>query len=57
MKVWIYVDMSKQLGDVDHLRVFADKAHANAWFDEHDPKGAFEYPVIGERGMIRRPVP
>lgn len=58
MNVWIYVDTSKQVGDLDHLKVFADKDHANAWFNDHHPEGvAFEYPVIGEPRMIRRPIP
>jgi hypothetical protein len=46
MTVWIYVDTSKQVGDQDHLKVFASEEAANAWFAEHDPEGvAFEYPV------------
>jgi hypothetical protein len=58
MKVWIYVDTSKQVCDEDYLKVFADKDHANAWFNDHHPEGvAFEYPVIGEPRMIRRPIP
>ncbi len=53
MKVWIYVNMSKQLGDVGHLKVFADKAHANAWFDEHDPKGRLR--ISRDRGTPHDP--
>jgi hypothetical protein len=46
MTVWIYVDARKQVGDKDHLKVFASEDAANAWFAEHDPEGvAFEYPV------------
>ena len=46
--VWIYVDTSKQAGDADHLKVFADQSAAEAWFTENDPEGvAFEYEVIG----------
>jgi hypothetical protein len=46
MKVLIYVDTSKEVGDVDHLKVFADQEAADAWFAEHDPEGvAFEYLV------------
>ncbi len=46
MTVWIYVDTSKQVGDVDHLKVFADADAAARWFAEHDPEGvAFEYRV------------
>jgi hypothetical protein len=44
MTVWIYVDTSKQVGDKDHLKVFATEI----WFKEHDPEGvAFEYEVLG----------
>jgi hypothetical protein len=47
--VWIYVDTSKQVGDVDHLKVFANPVLADEWFEENDPEGvAFEYEVIGE---------
>ena len=45
--VWIYVDTSKDVGNRDHLKVFADQAAAEAWFRKHDPEGvAFEYPSI-----------
>ena len=44
--VWIYVDTTKDVGDRDHLKVFADEAAAEAWFTDHDPEGvAFGYPV------------
>jgi hypothetical protein len=50
MKVLIYVDTSKEVGDVDHLKVFADDEAAEAWFKENDPEGvAFEYEVMGKR--------
>ena len=46
MTVWIYVDTSKQVGDREHLMVFANQEAAQAWFDENDPEGvAFEYEV------------
>ena len=49
MTVWIYVDTSKQVGDRDHIKVFADQCAAEAWFKENDPEGvAFEYEVIGQ---------
>ncbi len=53
--VLIYVDTSKQVGDVDHLKVFANEEAAEKWFAENDPEGvAFEYSVIGaEEEMIR----
>jgi len=37
MTVWIYVDTSKQVGNVDHLKVFESESAANAWFAVHDP--------------------
>ena len=46
MRIWICVDTSKQIGDKDHLKVFASEEAANRWFAEHDPEGvAFEYGV------------
>jgi hypothetical protein len=49
MSVWVYVDTSRQVGDVEHLRVFATAEAADAWFKENDPEGvAFEYLVIGQ---------
>ena len=30
--VWVYVDTSKQVGDRDHLKVFANRDTADAWF-------------------------
>jgi hypothetical protein len=30
--VWIYVDTNKQVGDVDHLKVFATPEVADEWF-------------------------
>ena len=45
--VWIYVDTSKQVGDIDHLKVFVDEATADTWLAENDPEGmAFEYEVL-----------
>ena len=46
MTVWIYVNTSKQVGDPDHLKAFANEEAAQAWFEENDPEGvAFEYEV------------
>ncbi|HVI79700.1 MAG TPA: hypothetical protein VM715_16325 [Candidatus Acidoferrum sp.] len=43
----IYVNTSKQVGDRDHLKVFANADAAEAWFKENDPEGvAFEYEVL-----------
>ena len=45
--VWIYVDTNKEVGDVDHLQVFATAELADEWFKENDPEGAaFEYEVL-----------
>ena len=47
MTVLIYVDTNKQVGDSDHLKVFANADAAEAWFAENDPEGvAFEYEVL-----------
>jgi hypothetical protein len=47
MSVLIYVDTSKQVGDPDHLKVFANADAAEAWFTENEPEGvAFEYWVL-----------
>ncbi len=46
MTVWIYVDTSKDAGDPDHLKVFANEAAADRWSAENDPEGvAFAYPL------------
>jgi hypothetical protein len=48
MTVWIYVETSKQVGDPDHLKVFANADAAATWFEENDPEGvALEYEVLG----------
>jgi hypothetical protein len=45
--VWVYVDTNKEVGDVDHLKIFATARAAEQWFEENDPEGmAFEYEVI-----------
>jgi hypothetical protein len=47
MTVFIYVNTSKQVGDADHLKVFATVDTAEKWFEENDPEGvAFEYEVL-----------
>lgn len=44
MTVLIYVDTSKQVGDKDHLKVFANGDAAETWLQENDPEGVtFEY--------------
>jgi hypothetical protein len=48
MTVFVYVNTRKQVGDRDHLKVFANSEAAETWFEENDPEGvAFEYEVIG----------
>ena len=52
MTVWIYCDASKDVGDKDHLKVFATVDAAEAWFEQNDPEGvAFEYDVIGAEAV------
>ncbi|WP_197427434.1 hypothetical protein [Bradyrhizobium retamae] len=47
MTVFVYVNTSKQVGDAEHIKVFANADAAEKWFEENDPEGvAFEYPVI-----------
>lgn len=47
MKLFIYTNTSKEVGDKDHLKVFANETAAEKWFAENDPEGvAFEYEVI-----------
>jgi hypothetical protein len=47
MTVWVYVDTSKQVGDREHLKVFASEDAAETWLTENDPEGvAFEYEVL-----------
>ena len=35
-RVYIYIDPRKQVGDVEHLHVFNDKAAADAWSKTHE---------------------
>ena len=37
--VWIFVNTGKQVGDLDHLKVFIDEAAADTWLAENDPEG------------------
>jgi len=47
MTVFIYVDTSKQVGDKDHLKVFANEDAGETRLQENDPEGvAFEYEVL-----------
>jgi len=43
----VYVDTRKDVGDKDHLRVFATADAAEVWFADNDPEGvAFKYVVV-----------
>ena len=47
MTVWSYVNSSKQLGDPDHLKLFASVDAADTWLQENDPEAiAFEHEVL-----------
>jgi hypothetical protein len=47
MTVFVYVNTSKQVGDPEHIKVFATIDAAEKWFEENDPEGvAFEYAVL-----------
>ena len=51
MTVFVYLNTSKQVGDAEHIKVFANADAAEAWFAENDPEGAaFEYEVLGTEG-------
>jgi hypothetical protein len=53
--VLIYVDTNKKVGDVDHLKVFANTGAADRWFDKNDPDGvAFRYKVL--KGDVELPL-
>ena len=52
--VWIYVDTNKEVGDRDHLKVFANPVAADEWFKDNDPEGvAFGYEVSGDETRPR----
>ena len=47
MTVLVYIDTNNQVGDADHVKVFANADAAETWFEENDPDGvAFEYDVL-----------
>jgi hypothetical protein len=47
MTVFVYVNTSRQVGDADRIKVFANLDAAEKWFLENDPEGvAFEYDVL-----------
>jgi hypothetical protein len=47
MTVFVYVNTAKQVGDREHIKVFANQDAAEKWFEENDPEGVpFEYEVL-----------
>jgi hypothetical protein len=47
MTAFVYVNTIKQVGDADHIKVFATIDAAETWFEENDPEGvALEYEVL-----------
>ena len=47
LTVFIYVNTSKQVGDPEHIKVFANADAAETWFEENDTEDvAFEYEVM-----------
>jgi hypothetical protein len=55
MKVWIYTDTSKAVGEPEHLKVFATNETARAWFKQSDLKGAaFPYEIILGPGYLAK---
>ena len=47
MTVFVYVNACRQVGDAEHIKVFANQDAAEKWFEENDPEGvAFEYKVF-----------
>jgi hypothetical protein len=56
MTVLVYVNTCKQVGDAEHVKVFATTAAAETWFEENDPESvAFEYEVLEWSRQLRRP--
>ena len=46
MTVWVYVNASKQVGDKEHLKIFASEKAGVTWLQENDPEGVgFQYEV------------
>jgi hypothetical protein len=45
--VFVYVNTSRQVGDAEHVKVFATTDAAKKWFEQNAPEGvAFEYQVL-----------
>jgi hypothetical protein len=57
MTVFVYVNTSKQVGDPEHVKVFATMDAAEQWFEENDPEGvAFEYEVLERTASAAGPL-
>lgn len=47
MTVFVYVNAAKEVGDAEHIKVFATVEAAETWFEENDREGvAFEYDIL-----------
>lgn len=57
MTVWIYVNTAADVGDVDHLKVFASEDAANAWFAEHDREGVTSSVLLPLRPSYEKATP
>ncbi|MGY4502477.1 hypothetical protein ACVWYH_006434 [Bradyrhizobium sp. GM24.11] len=56
MTVFVYVNTSKQVGDAEHVKVFANLDAAEKWFEENAPEGvAFEHEVLNDSRRWRWP--
>jgi len=38
MTVFVYVNTSRQIGDAEHIKLFATREAADIWFAEDDPE-------------------
>ncbi|PAY06642.1 MULTISPECIES: DUF5658 family protein [Bradyrhizobium] len=55
MKIWAYTDTSKNVGDPQHLKLFATSDAAQSWFKQNDPEGvAFAYEIILGPGYVAK---
>jgi hypothetical protein len=42
MTVWVYVNTRKQVGDVDHIKVFANADATEKWFEKDSERVEYE---------------
>ncbi|MGY3483140.1 hypothetical protein ACVW1C_001023 [Bradyrhizobium sp. USDA 4011] len=55
MKVWIFTDTSKAVGDPEHLKVFATNEAAQAWSEQNNHDGAaFAYEIVLGRRYLAK---